>query len=586
MSGKDQIGAKLGPRVARLVADAIVDVQRRSMPTKHKLVMHSFEAMSDQISGEVNIALRPVLRKLLDQSDLPDEIRPWLEFLHDGHGQLKALAGSSLAQASILTPVAEIITNTLNPYVYKVIESNPTSIPDPGTIASIVASGADTDQGTRWAMHAQGMNDSWVNDLYEAAYTYPSVAQVYDAFNRGLASEQEAVKWLRRNGLPQSTVDTIMALRVTLLSPPDAALAVLRGNMSSGDGYKIAASNGVSSADFDILIGNTGEPPGLEQMLEGYRRNFIDRATLEKGIRQSRVRDEWIPFVEKLRYAPMSTADAVNGVVQGHLTQAQASGIAEQNGLEPGQVDTLIANAGAPLAHEQLAELYNRGEITLGEFEQGIRESRLKDKYIQGAVQLGVKTPPPREVTTWLKDGAITKADALRYIKAYGYDDTAAHAVLDAGTAQKVSAAKHLASGTVTALYEDKAIDRAKAVQLLGLLKYDEQEASFLLELADLKAEQKIVSQGVASIRSKYVARHFDEGQASVLLDQLGVPSAQRDLYLKLWGIERNANVKTLSEAQVAKALKLQLITTDDAMTRLEAMGYSEEDAALLVAGA
>jgi hypothetical protein len=55
---------------------------------------------------------------------------------------------------------------------------------------------------------------------------------------------------------------------------------------------------------------------------------------------------------------------------------------------------------------------------------------------------------------------------------------------------------------------------------------------------------------------------------------------------LSLWDIEASAHIRHLTEAQVVKAVHKQLITPDDGAARLVAMGYSADDADLLLKGA
>jgi hypothetical protein len=64
------------------------------------------------------------------------------------------------------------------------------------------------------------------------------------------------------------------------------------------------------------------------------------------------------------------------------------------------------------------------------------------------------------------------------------------------------------------------------------------------------------------------------------------VPSAQRDQLLALWKVQSEATTRVLSEAQIVKAVNKQLISPDDGGARLMAIGYSADDAALLIAGA
>jgi hypothetical protein len=101
--------------------------------------------------------------------------------------------------------------------------------------------------------------------------------------------------------------------------------------------------------------------------------------------------------------------------------------------------------------------------------------------------------------------------------------------------------------------------------------------------VADIKRERKLIDAAITPLRSKYIARHIDESEASNLLDKIHLPSSQRDLLLDYWAVDRAAQTKTLTEAQIIAANKLGLIPDADAEKRLISLGYNLEDARILL---
>lgn len=579
-------GAKIGPRIAMLVSAAIIHTHQKLAATKHKLAMGVFNAASDQISDEVHDTVGQIARLLLDTQDIPDMVKPHLEQIAYKHGQLTALAGSSLASASILTPLAQILTNALAPYVGRVVGTEPNALPDPNTIAQIVARGVDTRHGTDWAMHYQGINDSWISDLIESSLAYPAVADATAMLNRGLIDEAEFHTYLRRNAVPDAAVARYRALADVPLSPADAALAVLRGNIDQSRGERAARSYGVSREDFAVLMGNTGEPPGTEQLLEAYRRGFIGQDELRRGILQSRVRNEWIPMLEQLRFTPMSTADAVNAVVQNHMTSAQAARIAEENGLTPGAIDILEQTAGEPLSRTEMEELYNRGLATRADVEQALRESRLKNKYTGKAFQLHERVLPARSVDTALRHGAVGDAEAIKIIMESGYSKRSAEIIVKSGAANRIDPYKSKVATAAQSLYEDGIIAKADALSITEAMGFTKAEAGFIARASEFHQQARAISAAVAAVRGKYLGHHISKTEASNLIDRSGIQASQRDYLIKLWSIERGAFTRTLTEAQTVKAVNKKLISEEDGITRLENMGYNKVDATLLIKGA
>lgn len=579
-------GAKLGTRVATVVSRAIVATHQSLVGTKHKLAMLIFRAISNEISEEVHSTIGPIFTDLADKYPDDGPLYPLLQFMATERGQLQAIAGTAVSASGLLWSISQIMNDLLAPTVYAVVKERPGLLPDIGTVAQLAASNR-IDSGTAdFALAAQGIGNPYLSGMIDAARQYPGASDALDMLRRGVITRSEFDLTLLRNGVPQGYFDAWFGMADVPLSPADAALAVLRSEMSQAEGEKIAGKWGISKPDFTILVGNTGEPLGLMQLLEAFRRGFIDQARLDRGILQSRVRNEWIDVATKLRYAPMSISDAVNAVVQGHLTMAEGEAIAQFNGLEPGQFTTLHATAGEPLSRTEMSELVNRGEATLADFSQALRESRLKDKYIPQAELLRIRLLEPRMLSEAVQVGAVTHAYAVEQALKYGYNRTDAEALVNHGSLTKLKTYRDRVVAGVEALYEDNAIPKADAENIIKALGYEDNEVTFILEAATFRQNARLINSAITALRGKLVAHHITTNEASGYLDALGVPASQRDFLMKLWTVELAANPRTLSEAQVVKAVKLKLIDPTEGLARLEAMGYNETDATLLIEGA
>jgi hypothetical protein len=401
--------------------------------------------------------------------------------------------------------------------------------------------------------------------------------------NRGEMSEATVRHWLLRGALPLELTDAILHLARTELSPADAALAVTRSIFTPAEGAAVALKSGVLEADFATLVANTGEPLGLEQLLEALRRGFIDRARFDVGFRQARYRNEWAGTALQLAYAPMSTADAVEASIQGHLSIDAAKAKAVENGLEPADFQALYDTAGEPLSRTEMEQLYNRGKVTKAQVDQALIESRLKPKYTALAFDLHERLPEARQVSAMISHGVVTKQQGLHLLSELGYTAEVAGFIVAEGTAVKVGAHKALTIAEIHQLYTAGVFDKGKAGQLLDGLGFDAADSAYLLSSWDLLAGAAVTRQAIGVVRSRYVARHFDARQAGMYLDSLSVAPAARDRYLMVWDIEREATVAVLSEAQIVAAHKKELISGEDAYSRLIARGYTDDDAHILL---
>ncbi len=574
-------GAKLGTRIATLVSNAIIYTHNRLHSAKHKLAMAVFSSISDVVSEEVHDTIGPILRKMHEDHDPEGLAYGLLHFAATQHGQLQAAIGTAASASGILSSVGEIVNNELSPSVRGILRSNPHMLPDTNTVAKLAAMNLSSADNAVGAINEQGIDSGWANALIEAARTYPDMATALELLRRNQIEDGHFREWMLFNGYKSQDVDELIKLVRVPISPADAALALLRGNLSRDEAVRVAREAGLSDQDFDVLVNNTGEPPGIMQMLEAFRRGFIDEGTLTKGILESRVRNDWIPMLLKLRYTPVTVADAVNAVIQGHLTDAQGKSIADQNGLEPGYFDTLVETAGEPLSRTEMEQLYNRGEATKAEVLQALLESRLKNKYTDKAFALHSKLLPIRNLSEAVEFGTLSLADAVQEAMKNGYNERDATALIHAASARKLQQYKREVVVAVESLYVDNAIDEASAMDVAKSMGFDEVEAQAVFKGAEYKRLAKLVNSAIGAVRSKYISRHIDKSTTSGVLDAIGIPAGQRDQMLSLWDLERQANVRLLTPAEVTKAVKDTLMTPEDGLAYLENLGFSESDAAL-----
>lgn len=581
-----QLGSKLAPKLVKVISDTIAATKLKLLDTEHRARVHSIQEIIDRAGREVADLYRPVFEETLAQQDMPDYVRDHVTKIMSGRHQWQAIAGTAFGASGAASALTTIISNFLAPGVRFAVGKDPQLLPQPEALVALGVKGAMDWADVYTYAHGGGYADFTLDALKQASFAWPDVTTTLELLRRRIIGQTDAKLYLQRNGIPPQAIPQVLQLEIGVPSPADLADMVVRGIKTEREGATVAHESGVTAADFHDLTLLTGQPPGLQQLLEGYRRGFIDRATLEKGIRESRYRNEWIPLLEQLRFSPMSVADAVNAVVQNHLTPAQGEAISQLNGLEPGQFSVLLETAGEPLSRTEMEELYNRGIVTQEQVNQALRESRVKNKYIDLAFQLHRRVMPIFTLQRALRFGGIGHAEAVKTAMESGYSKDDAEIIVNAGSAEKLQPYRTRIVSAVETAYEDNTIPKDEAMKLIEGMGFEASEADFVLQSADFRRAARIVTQVANAVRSKYVSRHIGRGQASNDLDAIGIPAPQRDYMLSLWDIELDANVRHLTEAQVVKAVHKQLITETDGVTRLAAMGYSPDDAVLLIKGA
>jgi hypothetical protein len=400
------------------------------------------------------------------------------------------------------------------------------------------------------------------------------------------------------------------------LSAPDLATATVRGiDWSSTADTKMIAANAAQAAEngfdlqhFQAMCDVVGMAPALELLFQASRRNlfpFTNSAgqtmTLEDGIKQSDIKDEWIELVEILKYVQVSPIDLVNAAVRNQKddlmpgvdlsyweTMATELGLAPPaNSVGGVNLFSMLYNvAGRPPSPGELYAMYNRGYITaagLGSteltVEQGIAESDLKDKWYGNLLKLAEHWPAAGEVGTLLREGGITDDQAKVYWKALGVPDELMAAYNYVSTVQQVTQDRALAKGDIVSLIEEVAITDTEAIALLQDIGYFGDVANYIVEMAHAHIELEALRNGVRNVSTMFTGHKITAAEAQAGLAGLGLPSDQITKLLATLDAEMKAEVSLVTAGQVASALYYGIISQATAMTMMEARGYPATDA-------
>lgn len=368
------------------------------------------------------------------------------------------------------------------------------------------------------------------------------------------------------------------------LSPAELALGVLRNNPHLGDPYAEAAKSGYGATHLDALTYNTGEPPGVEQMLEAYRRGLMDDGRLEKGVRESRVRDEWFDIIKALRYAPPSSLEAIMGNVKGHLDEGEARTLFQEGGLDPKHFDWMFQTAGRPPGAMELLGLVNRNLMSEETFTEAIRQSDIQNRWIPYLLELRRYLPPPRTIVSMLHHSAIDDGYATELLKDHGLNDKDVSVYLAEGHASRTQATKAETLGMLRTLFREGVNDRTQTRDAIVKLGYSAQQAADVIALEDHALELRYRNAAISHTHTLFVHHRIPQGDVSNELDRLGVQADVRDQLIRVWLIERELNVVPLTLAQVQGAWRRGVMSDDEFANRVRALGHPESDIPFLKA--
>ena len=383
---------------------------------------------------------------------------------------------------------------------------------------------------------------------------------------------------------------------VNPIAPADLADMVVKNIFTEPEAAVEARKSGVPTDDFHKLVLNTGEPLGLEQGLEAWRRGFmpfddqgVGIPSVDRLIKESRLYDHWAPIVKALGDIPISIGEAVDAVLRGQIDPVRGETEAHASGLSADRFQILLSTAGRPPAPVEAAKLVHRGLIPAAgtgpdalTFQQAIYEGDSKNKWWQLLLAGEQYLPPPRTITALLKTGSLTVEQAQKYFQDAGMTPELAAAYVHNAKGEKLAGTRQLAETAVLTLYDARAIDQPTALAHLAALGYDQADTDLIVGLTDLQREVRAVNSAITRVGTLYVNHKITRQAAVAGLRALETNQAHADSLIAEWDTTVALNVRQLTPPQILKAYKLGNLTEAEVLVELQAIGYTHRDAQLL----
>jgi hypothetical protein len=395
------------------------------------------------------------------------------------------------------------------------------------------------------------------------------------------------------------------------LTPDELATMVVRGWLDSASAAESAKASGVSNNDFANMVNNRRNPIAPEEAAIAFRRGIIPESNgplnvdFEHAIQEGNLGNQWGPVIQKLATQIPSPADVLQARLEGQipagvdaraLYAAVGGALTAPDGLD--YFDLMFNTRGSAPTPVEAGVMAKRGKIPWGDgtpgnptiegpgavsFHQAFLEGPWRDKWEPAFKALTDYLPPPRTVVAMLRAGSLTVEQATQYLEEEGLTPDLAAAYVADATKQKVATHKTISEALTLEMFTDKLITEAEAITALEELGYDATEAALLIRTAQARKTLADLNKNITRVSSYFIAHKIEQDTASAMLAQLGVPADRITELLTEWVIDRTANVKILTPAQIATAVDYEVITEPEGLAEIERLGYTPYDAWILL---
>jgi hypothetical protein len=381
------------------------------------------------------------------------------------------------------------------------------------------------------------------------------------------------------------------------MSVADTVNAVIRGYLSEAEGGEEASLSGIDRKRFKLLLDSAGNPPGVAELLELWRRRVIpeagsgaDAVSYEQGVREGQTKNKWIEPLKALKTQLPTPDAALAALLEGQTDEAEAKRLYEEWGGDPRYFQLMFETRGSAPTPLEAALMARRGIIpwdgqgpAVTSYRQAFLEGPWRNKWLEPYRTLAEYIPPPRAVTAMLRAGSITVEQARKFYAWSGANEEVTAALIADATRQRSQTTLQLSRTTILNLYEEGRFSREQAKAELVKRGEPEEVAEFELVEAEWRRTRALEDHAITRIHALYVGHKADKQTAGAALGELKLGRDQVEAMFAVWDVERAASYKTLTTAQTLDLLLLG-VAEADVKVMLEDEGYSAQDATFLVA--
>ncbi|MCG3774735.1 MAG: hypothetical protein JW395_1560 [Nitrospira sp.] len=527
------------------------------------------------------------------------------------------------------------------PFIRAIEEDEQNQIPTLSDLLNIATNnvpmkGPDgTLQDPRLLATSWGLHPNYFDALYAANGTLPSAGQLLDLLNRQDGGEikgpakytkQYVEDALRESSLKDRYIADIMELRYQLLGASDYIRFAVRDVFDPVSRQKLTLDQdfppglapklvalGYSDQDAKDAWAAHWELPSPTQVYEMLHRGKLpDGVTVEDYLKSADYAPIWRQSLVDISYNPITRTDAkriykLRGDFDALVANFRNNGYNEEDAkalaeftredvsLEVRQERELLVG---PVKTAALS-MYKARRIGADQLRQTLSNLKYPGELIErfiADIDFVREQDRREDVANALKASYVkalrSRDDTVAILEKAGYTDTELAQLLEGWDILREStelqphqaAQRDLTKGEILQAFADDVYSEDQTRMAIVALGYDDAETSAIVGHAVLVRAKKALAEEVEVIHQETIAggRSFDN--ASIALDQLGVPSTSKRLYLIKWGQERQKRIPDFPVALLEKLAAKNLLTTDAARFYLINQGYTEPQIGLLLA--
>ncbi len=408
--------------------------------------------------------------------------------------------------------------------------------------AAVAAESVDAYERMQQEASYSGYDAARFKDLYGVTLSAPGLGEILVMLRRRFIDDAQATHGFRKAKFEPEWDVPLLALKDQLLTPDQLANARQQGFVDQARQVGESALQGIDAERAEIMFDITGLPPGAAEAMQAVNRGLADQQLFAQMIREGHTKTKYTDLLYEMRRRLLTPHEYAELALRGYLTTAERDAGAQLSGMEPADTALLFEMLGRSLAVHQVTTGIARGGKYGGNYE-GVPEP-----YLSALRESNVKPP-------W---GNIAYANRYTYPSAFVLRSMAqTHELTFEETHQTL-----LDIGWKPDFAEKVATIWTGGTKAKG-------------DTHVTKAETQVWN----ALHKSYVDNLSTDAETTTDLAELGVAAGSIPEVVKLWQTERAIVRRSLTPAQIKKAIGEPGKDAAWAKERLVQLGYSPEDA-------
>ena len=418
-----------------------------------------------------------------------------------------------------------------------------------------------------------------------------STEQIHRLFRREVISDSDANHFLERVGWRDDNVQHVKELGWLIPNP----MLLTQGNLHRGVGKEQIIK--------DIIHGDI-HPDRAEQYLDAILtkpatqdvvtyalRTDPNLSTLDERLTRIGIHPDYLEMHRELALVIPPVQDIITMAVREVFTPEIAARFGQyddfpapleewglKKGLSKEWSERYWAAHWALPSAAQGFEMLHRGVIDRDDLDRLLRAQDVMPFWRDKLTQIAYRPLTRVDVRRMYREGVLDEAGVYEAYLDHGYADDNAKRMTEFTIRQTLSAQAKFTSTDVVAAFAKRMIGRGEASALLDDLGIPSANISYIISRAEYKRLWDLTESRIAGIKNLYKKGVYDENTARAKLLQLNLPSDEVEVLFEQWWYEKTGELApTWTKAETLRFAKAGTISKARAQQELQSMGYDAE---------